>query len=236
MERVSMKVTVRDARGTIACRHLRRDGFIPGVVYKGGQEGTSIFVDKKDLRLALHSEGGEHAILNLDFYEGDKKTQTKTAIIHELQTDPLDDTIVHIDLHEISLTEIIKVKVPITVKGEAAGIEEGGILNQMKHEVEVECKAMDLPEHFEINVSELNINDSLHVKDLEVSPGVTILDDPESALVGVNPPQSEEEEVEEPAEEGEGEPEVIKKGKQDEEREGEASAEEAASEKEGGEE
>ena len=153
---------------------------------------------------------------------------TKTVIAKEIQHDPITDKIVHIDFNEISLMEVIKVKIPVHLKGESPGVADGGIVNQVLHELEVECKAKDIPENVEVNISELNIGDAIHLKDVSLPAGVKATEDLEQLLVGINAPHVEEEEPE--AEEGEetSEPEVVKKGKKEEE-----GGEEAAAEKEG---
>ncbi len=215
MEKIIMKVSVREERGKNDCKKIRREGIIPGVVYKGGKKALSIAMNRKELWQALHTEAGENAIITLDIADGSKKT----VIAHELQFDPLRDTVIHVDFHEITLTDIIRVKVPVTLKGEAVGVTEGGVLNQALWEIEVECKAMDVPEQVEVHIEELNIGDGVHVKDLvDVPEAVTIIDDVEQLVVGVNAPHVEEEAVEEDLEAVEGEePELIKKGKKEEE-------------------
>lgn len=239
MEKIDIKVSARQTKGKSACKHLRRDGFVPGIVYKGGEKSLPIYIDSKDLWHALHTEAGENAIITLNIADGKKKSE-KTVIVRETQTDPVKDELLHVDFYEISLTEEIKVKVPVNVKGEAVGVKEDeGVLNQVLWELEVECKAMAIPENIEIHVDELRIGNAIHVKDIAPPQGVRILDDPEQVIVGVNPPHVEEVE-EAPAEEALGEeaaePEVIKKGKKEEEEipEEEAAAKEEKEEKPSG--
>ncbi|MCK4852314.1 MAG: 50S ribosomal protein L25 [Candidatus Omnitrophica bacterium] len=225
MEKIILKASVREERGKNACKQLRKSGFIPAVVYKGGGESLALSLGDRELWRAMHTEAGENAIITLDITGGKKKLD-KTVILRGTQLDPIRDKLLHVDFHEISLTEKIKVKVPVSIKGEAAGVkEEGGILNQVLWEVEVECMALKIPEHVEVNVEGLRIGDAIHVKEIEVPAEVNILDDPEQMIVAVNPPHVEEEEAEEvPVEEGE-EPELIKKGRKEEEG---AAEEEAA--------
>ncbi|MBF0253020.1 MAG: 50S ribosomal protein L25 [Candidatus Omnitrophica bacterium] len=209
MEKHTLKAVLRQERGKNACKQLRDKGRIPGVVYKGGKEAISVEVDSKELWAALHTEGGEHAIIALEI-KGDTEKE-RTVIVHEVQQDPIKDVPIHVDFHEISMTELIEVKVPINIKGEAVGIQGGGILNQVMWEIEVECRAMDLPEHIDIRVEKLNIGDSIHIKDLVLPEGVRATDDPEQVVVSVIIPKSEEEKGED--EEGAAEPELIKKTK-----------------------
>ncbi|MFC1570170.1 50S ribosomal protein L25 [Candidatus Omnitrophota bacterium] len=231
MEKTILKALVREERGKNACKHMRRDGQIPAVVYKDGKPGISVRVGSKDLWHALHTEAGENAIITMDISGGDKPLQ-KTVIVKARQLEPLNDEFLHLDFQEISLKEKLKVKVPLTVKGEAKGVqEEEGVLAQLEWEIEVECLPTDIPEYLEVHVDELMIGDSLHVSDVEAPQGVAILNDPEQVVVQVNQPMAEEEVVEEvEGEEGAEEPEVIKKGKGEEEEGEEGAAEEGGKE------
>ena len=231
MEKVILKATLREDFGKEACKQLRKRGRIPGVTYKEGKKALSVHVDDKDLWHALHTEAGENAIITMDISGGEKEVK-KTVIVRELQNDPINEKFVHVDFHEISLKDKLKVKVPITIKGEAVGVqEESGVLTQEAWELEVECLPTEIPEHIEVHVEELRIGDSIYVKDIEAPKDVVVLDDPEHIVVSVIPPKLEEEvPEEEEAEEGAEEPEIIKKGKAEEEE-----AEEEAP-KEGGEE
>jgi len=233
MEKIILKAEARTETGKIASKHLRKENQIPGVVYKGGKNAVSIHVNDKDLWHALHTDAGENAVITLDI-AADGKHSNKTVIVQEIQTDPINDKFIHVDFHEISLTEKLKVNVPVVVKGEAPGVtEDEGVLSQIEWELEVECLPTAIPENIEVHVNELRINDAVHIKDLEQIEGVSFTGDPEQVLVVVNPPQAEEEEEEaEEVLEGEegAEPEVIKKGKKEEEGE-EGAGEEGASEK-----
>lgn len=225
MEKVIIGATTREELKKSGCKHLRKGGRIPAVVYKGGKIGVNVHVDSKDLWHALHTEAGENAIITMNIQDKDK-TSKKTVIVKEVQRDPINDKFIHVDFHEISLTEKIKVNVPVAAKGEAVGVtEEEGILTQVIWEIEVECLPTAIPERLEVRVEELRIGDAIHVKEIEVPEGVKILEDPENVVVSVSPPAQEEEKPEEEAA-GEGaeegaEPEVIKKGKKEEEEEAE---------------
>ena len=218
MEQIKLNSVIREVSGTSGAKQLRKEGKIPAVVYKSGKIGINISTDKKELWKALHTEAGENALITLDI-SGGAKPAKKTVIVQEIQHDPLSDEILHVDFHEISLKEKIKVSVPVQIKGEAEGVKVGGVLNQVLWEMEVECLPTDIPEHIVINVSELKMNEAIHVKEVKVKDGVRFLDDADDVVVAVVPPQAEEvEETEavEATEEG-AEPEVIKKGKKDEE-------------------
>lgn len=230
MEKLILKAKVREEKGKEICKHIRKMGQVPCVVYKGGKEATSIQVDTNDLRYVLHTDAGENAVITLDI-SGGEKSQSKTVIVQEIQTDPITEKFLHIDFHEISLTEKIKVKVPLVLKGEAKGVaEDEGVLSQILWELEVECLPMNIPEHLDVHVDELGIGDAIHLSDVTPPEGVTFINDPESMLASVHAPKEEEEDV---AEEDDGEesaePEVIKKGKEED------AGEEAAPKEEGGE-
>jgi len=230
MEKVVLKASAREGLGKEQCKKMRREGKIPAVVYKDGKKGLSVHIDTKELWHVLHTEAGENVIINMDISDAGKHKK-KTVIVKEVQHDPLTDRFVHVDFHEISLTEKLKVSVPVVVKGEAAGVkEEDGILTQIMWEIEVECLPTDIPEHIDVHVDELRINDAIHIKDITPPRGVVFLAEPDEVIVSVEPPK-EEEVVEEAVEGAEGaeEPEVIKKGKKEEEEEG--AEEEAAAEK-----
>lgn len=218
MEKVILNAVARETFKKSGCKHLRKEGNIPGVVYRSGKVGTNIHVDAKALRQALHTEAGENAIITLNISDGDKASK-KTVIVQEIQRHPLNEQYVHVDFHEISLTEKLKVSVPVTVKGEAVGVtEDKGVLTQVLWELEVECLPTAIPEHLNVRVDDLRIGDAIHVEDMKAPEGVKFLEDPETVVVSVSPPAAEEEEPvsEEDAEEG-AEPELIKKGKKEEE-------------------
>ena len=222
MEKIILKAKKREGLGKNPSKHLRKEGQTPSVVYKDGKKGVNVRVDSKDLWRALHTDAGENAIITMDI-SGTDKDFTKTVIVKEVQIDPISEKFVHVDFHEISLKEKIKVKIPIALKGEAVGVsEEEGVLTQILWELEVECLPTNIPEHIDMDVEELRIGDALHVSDIAPIEGVEILDDPENMVASVNPPEAEEEEEEEAVEGEEAEePEVIKKGKKEEEGEGE---------------
>ena len=236
MEKVILKAKVREGLGKGACKRLRKEGKIPSAVYKDGKAGVNVQVDGKELRHALHTEAGENAIITMEI-SSEGKNITKTVIVKEIQLEPVNDGYFHVDFHEISLKEKLKVNVPVVIKGESAGVkEEEGVLAQLMWEIEVQCLPTEIPEHIEVNVEELHIGDAIHVREIAPISGVTILDDPEQVVVSVNMPQKEEDTDEEASSEEGEEPEVMKKGKKEEEgEESEAEAEaEAKAAGEGG--
>jgi len=221
MERVKLDASVREEKGKNKVDKLRRQGLIPACLYKAGEETLNLKVDDRTLYEALHTKAGENVILDLVI--DTKKKGSKPVMIKEVQYHPTKDNILHVDFHEIDLTEEIKVNVPIISKGHADAVtKEEGTLEHIMWEVEVEGLPTQIPEKIEVDVSELKIGDKILVKDLVVPPGVKVLNDPELTVMSGEPPRKEEVAEEVPAEEG-AEPEVIAKGKKEEEpAEGEA--------------
>ena len=223
MEKIVLNAEVRVEVGKTKVKKLRNLGFIPAVVYKGGKEAIHIKAKKEDIFHLLHTAAGENVLITLKIVS-DKKSRDKTCLIKEVQRDPVKDDVIHIDLNEISLTEKIEVKVPVHPHGEAEGVvADGGVLDHVLWELEVECLPTDIPQKITVEVAAMKIGDTVYVKDLVIPPGVKVLSDPELTVMSVVPPAKEE--VPEAVPEGEEltEPEVIAKGKKDEEEiEGEA--------------
>ena len=221
MERVKLNAKLREEIGKNKVKKLKAEGFVPACLYKAGEETLSLKVDDKALYEALHTKAGENVILDLVI--DTEKKGAKPVMIKEVQYHPTKDNILHVDFHEIDLTEEIKVNVPIVSKGQADAVtKEEGTLEHIMWEVEVECLPTEIPEKIEVDVSALKIGDKIVVKDLVMPPGVKVLNDPELTVMSGEPPRKEEVVEEAPAEEGT-EPEVIAKGKKEEETaEGEA--------------
>jgi len=229
MDFVDLKANVREERGKERSKNLREKGFVPAIVYKKGSDTASLSIDKKDLLRALHTEAGENVIVRLHI-EGAKKAKERTVILKEIQRDPVKDNLLHVDFQEISLTETLKVKVPVSGKGEAIGVKQDeGILQQIMWELEIECLPTNIPEKIEIDITNLKIGDTIHIKGVQAPEGVKILDDPESVVFSVEHPKAVEDIVAAPAEGGLEEPELIRE-KKEEEVEGEEGAEKAPAE------
>jgi len=219
MDFVELKANLREEKGKELNKKLRAEGLVPGVVYRKGETTLSLKIDTRNLAKALRTDAGENVIIKL-FVEGDKKKKERIVVIKELQKDPVKDSLVHVDLNEISLTETLKVKVPIVSKGEAVGVkQEGGVLQHVMWEVEVECLPTNIPDKIETDISNLKIGDTLIIKDIRPPEGVKILADLESIVFSVEHVKVVEEAVVAPAE-GEGaEPELIREKKEKEEAE-----------------
>jgi large subunit ribosomal protein L25 len=202
-ERVRLEVQDRPDHGSRESRRLRRAGLVPGVLY--GRKGTyAISVPSRELRRALGGPGGLHTILDV-VVAGDGGTHP--AVLKDYQRDPIRGTVIHIDLHEVRLDQPIQASVGVTLVGESIGDREGGVLQQVARDVTIEALPMEIPEHVELDVTELAIGESLRVADLRPIEGVTFVDDPETVIATVSLPTrvEEPEEVLEEGEEAEGE-------------------------------
>lgn len=217
MEQVELKAMEREKSGKQAVKKLRKSNFVPAVCYKKGERSINLKLRKEDFFKVLHTSAGENVIINLDLKE-DGKSKERTVIIKEIQYHPVTDDILHVDFNQISLTQLLTVEVPIEVRGEPMGLKDGGVLEHLLREVEVECLPTQIPEQIEVEVSHLEIGDSVYVKDLSVPEGIKILNDPEGIVVSVKPPAAEKV-VKEEAEEIT-EPEVIREKKPEEIPEG----------------
>jgi large subunit ribosomal protein L25 len=200
-ERIKLQVTEREGRGSSDARRLRKAGFIPGVLYGKGKSSYAISVPERELRRVLTGQGGLHAILDV-VLEGQQSTHA--SILKDYQQDPIRGHISHIDLHEVRLDQPIQSSVTVQLVGEPAGVKEGGVLSQVQREINVEALPMEIPEHIDLDVSGMNIGDSLRLADLAPIDGVTYLDNPdETVLATVGLPAREIEPEPEELEEGE---------------------------------
>jgi large subunit ribosomal protein L25 len=201
-------------------RRVRRDGRIPAVVYGAGKEALSISVDPRVVTRILNSETGHNTIFDLTM-SGEK---TKAMIV-DWQYEPIKGRLLHIDLKRIALDKVLKVSVPIFLVGEAAGVkQEGGILEQMLREVEVECLPADIPSHIDAHVGDLTFGKVLRVADLPHSAKLKFITDENQPVAHITSVKEEvvatPEAAAEAATAAPAEPEVIKKGKQETEEEG----------------
>ena len=202
MNFVELKTNIRTKVGNGPARALRREGKIPAVLYGPGAEPVLLSVAVNDLEQALKKSKAAQILLNVLIQNGE--TSTKSAMIKELQTHPVSRDFLHVDLYEIALDRKITVKVPIAIKGKSIGVEEGGVLQTVRRELEVSCLPFAIPEVIEIDVTDLDIGDSIHVGKLSVGEGIELMDDDHFTVVTVLSPKVEEVEVEELEDEEEG--------------------------------
>jgi len=220
LEQNVLEAQAREAGTKNHARRVRREGKIPAVVYGAGKDSLPITVDPRHVMRILNSETGHNTIFDLALSGGERSK----AMIVDWQYEPIKGKLLHIDLKRIALDKVLRVSVPIFLIGESAGVkQEGGIMEQMLREVEVECLPGDIPTHFDADVSHLTFGKVLRVSELPHSEKIKILTDPNQPVAHVTSvkeevvatPEAVAAEAAAPAE-----PEVIKKGKQETEEEG----------------
>lgn len=202
MELIDLKTEKRTATGNGPARRLRRAGQIPAVYYGPNTKPVLLSVNKNDIETVLKKGGVGQVILKL-VIQNNGETRTMPAMIKELQTHPVSRNFIHIDFYEINMDRKITVKVPIVTMGVAKGAEFGGILQIVRRELEVECLPLEVPESIVIDISDLDIGDSIHVGKISLEGEIEILEDDNRTVVTVLSPKLEEAEPEEEeAEEG----------------------------------
>jgi len=219
-----LEATTRDTFGKNEARRTRQAGRVPAVVYGASADSalakvaTPIAVEPRPLLKILHSESGANTLISLKL-EG---SATK-VLIKEYQLDPVTHQILHADFYRVAMDKMLQVTIPVVVKGEPKGVkQQGGILEFIRREIEVECLPGDIPEHVEIDVSELMLHQGIRVRDVATDPKWKSVSEAELMLVHVIMPKVEEAPVAADAAAvpaTTAEPEVLKKGKKDEEKE-----------------
>ena len=207
MDLIELKTNIRTTTGNGPARRIRMTGQIPAVLYGPKTEPVLLSVNKSDLELVFKKGGIGQVILNLVIQQNGETT-TRPAMIKELQTHPVSRNFIHIDFYEIKMDQKITAKIPVVTKGMAKGVELGGMLQIIRRELEVECLPLAVPESIEIDISDLDIGDSIHVGDIRVEGEIEFLEDDNYTVVTVLSPKLEEE----PEEEEEAEEEAEKEG------------------------
>lgn len=218
-----LEATTRDTFGKNEARRTRRGGQVPAVVYGAStsegasKDATPIAVEPKALLKILHSESGANTLISLKL----AGAAEAKVLVKDYQIDPITHAVLHADFYRVAMDRTIQVTIPVVVKGEPRGVkQQGGILEFVRREVEIECLPGDIPEHIEVDVTELMLHQGLRVRDVATNPKWQSLTDADAMLVHVIQPKAEEvvatpEAVAAPT--GTAEPEVIKKGKKEEE-------------------
>ena len=218
----TLTAVTREGRGKNEARRLRRSGQLPAVVYGGDSaNGAAVSVDPRALLQILHSESGVNTLISLAVDGG----ASHQVLVKEFQLDPIASTLLHVDFYQLALDKAITVTVPVLLSGEPFGVrQQGGLVDFVHREVQVECMPTEIPENIEVDITALEIGDGIRLREVIADVVWSPVSDPDTLLVHVIAPKVEEEE-EAPAEEGEvlegaeeaeaegGEPEVIKKGK-----------------------
>jgi len=216
---ITVRATAREGRGKNDARRARREGMVPVSVYGGEGGSVSALAPLRELAAILRSESGRNTIFTIDI-EGIGASE---VMFHERQIDPVRGRLIHADLTRLVKGQKIEVTVPLHLFGEPVGVrEEQGVLEQIIREIEIRCEPREIPDAIDADVSGLGVHDVLHISDLQVAEGIEILNAPDTviATVGI----VKEEPVAAPAVEVEGpaEPEVIGKGKKEDEEGGDA--------------
>ena len=193
MEIFDLKTTQRNTFGKGSARALRREGLIPAVLYGPKRDSVPLTISPLDLDKIYKDSGTERVILSLKIDNGG--TQNVTVVVKEVQVAPVTGQYLHIDFYEISLNEEIVVNVPVEVTGRSKGVERGGFLQVVRHQLEISCIPTDMPDKIEVDVTNLDIGDSIHIGDLDLGDKVGVLADTVLTVVTVVPPTVEEEEV-----------------------------------------
>ena len=217
----TLEATTRETFGKNEARRTRREGRVPAVLYGGdGKEATPIAVPPKALLKILHSESGQNTLISLKL-AGASDTR---VLVKDFQIDPVTHEVLHADFYRIAMDRVLQVTIPVTVHGEPKGVkQQGGILEFIRREIVIECLPADIPEHVDIDVSELMLHQGIRVRDIATNPKWKPVTEGEAMLVHVIMPKAEEapaapEAAAAAATATPAEPEVIKKGKKEEKK------------------
>jgi large subunit ribosomal protein L25 len=189
LETLEIQVETREVGSKRQARRIRRDGKIPGVLYGPKTPPVALELNKKEFSNRVAGLEGSHLVR---LKSGSTALADKVALVKEMQYHPITGEVIHTDLYEVDLTAKIQVRVPLHFVGKAAGVVRGGILQPIVREIEVECLPLDIPEFFNVEVSALDIGDSVHIEELPMPEGVNVVSESNLALVAVVPPTVEE--------------------------------------------
>jgi large subunit ribosomal protein L25 len=199
LEKIELKVTIRKTTGNGAARELRREGMIPAILYGPKAEPVMLSVMTKELENILMTSNIGQVLLDLLIQNG--KQTSRTAMIKELQAQPVSGSLLHVDFYEVAMDQKIKISIPVVTTGQSKGVEEGGVLQLVRHEVEIFCYPNNIPESLEVDVTDMDIGDSMHMDEVSIDESFELVDETNFTLVTILSPKAEEEVVEE--EEGE---------------------------------
>jgi large subunit ribosomal protein L25 len=190
LETLEIQVNPRERGNKRQARRLRREGKIPAILYGPKVEPIALELNKKDFSTRVAGLEGSHLVR---LKSGSTTLADKVALVKEMQYHPISGDVMHADFYEVDLTAKIEVNVPLHFIGKAAGVVRGGILQPIVREIQVECLPMDIPQFFNVDVSALDIGDSVHIEELPMPEGITAVFDSNFALVTVATPTVEEE-------------------------------------------
>jgi large subunit ribosomal protein L25 len=199
LEHIELKAEIRNTTGNSPARALRRDGRVPAILYGRKTEPHMLSIDTHDLDVIVKRGGVGHAIINLTI---DGITGIKAAMVKEMQTNPLSRHVLHVDFYEVDMQRKLKVNVPVVTTGKCVGVEAGGMLQIIRHELEVFCLPNAIPNTITIDITELEMGDSVHVNDIATEEGVEIPSDVNFTVLTIASPKTEAAEEGEEGEEG----------------------------------
>jgi len=208
---VKLTALTREGTGRTNSKRLRRENFVPAVIYGAHQASEKLQVPRKEIEKVLKHATNEHMLVELEISDANGGKQTKSALIQAVQHDVITTHVLHLDLLAVSMTETITSEVPLQSIGEPAGVKtHGGLLEALLRHLEIECLPKDLPDVIEVDVSHLGVGDSIHVRDIKLPSGVTAVTDANLTVFLVAEPTVAEPE---PAAAAVAQPEVIKEKK-----------------------
>ena len=216
MAELNLEVTRRENGGKNVARRLRAAGRVPAVVYGGHREPVAIDVDRKIVSELVHKS--EHGLRSIFLLKMTGTDQQRHVMIKDIQINPLTRKVTHIDFVRVTMDEKLRVSIPIRIVGTAIGVKEGGLLDWQVREVQVECLPSAIPDMIDIDVSALGSHDYYRVSDIKLPEGVKVLEDAERVVVGVTHAKAEVVEAVPGTEAVAAEPEVVKKGKPEDEK------------------
>jgi large subunit ribosomal protein L25 len=195
MERPVLAAEIREGIGKGGARKLRAKGLVPAIFYGPRTQSIPLVIDAKELAKTLQTEAGENVLIDLDIRKGDR-SERKVVMVKDVQIDPLQRTTLHTDFYEVAMDEMVTVEVPIHLIGKPEGTKMGGILDQIRRVIQIQCLPGDIPQRIDVDVSPLKIGDSIHVQEIQMEK-VKILSDANFTIATVLPPVVEEKVVEE---------------------------------------
>ena len=193
MERPVLSAEIREGVGKGKARKLRAKGLIPAIFYSPKSQSIPLVIDSKEFVKTLQTEAGENVLIDLNIRKGDQADR-KVVMVKDIQIDPLQGTTLHTDFYEVAMNEMVTVEVPIHLVGKPEGIKMGGILEQIRRVIQIQCLPGDIPKRIDVDVSSLKIGDSIHVQDIQAEKA-KILFDTNFTIATVVPPVVEEKKV-----------------------------------------
>jgi large subunit ribosomal protein L25 len=190
LEKIELKVSLRKTVGNGAARQLRLEGMIPAILYGPKTEPLMLSVFARELQDILKTSNIGQVLLELLIDNGTQPS--RTAMIKELQTKPVSGTLLHVDFYEVAMDQKIRISIPVVTTGKAKGLEDGGILQLVRHEVEIFCYPNNIPESLEVDVTDLEIGDSRHIEEVSIDESFELVDEGNYTIVTILSPKSEE--------------------------------------------